>query len=223
MAYGAVAGLNRKATRLTRGAISLSSSSHLPTIEPSIRVKPVTCRPAAKARNETAADRIDKVAKMIGMVRVWCRSGAVVGVFCERIRSGCSATISLANRCINSASSAAQRVVDPDIAAVRPAELLKSLPERPQQMACASGSLSDTRSHADPAHSVRLLRARRERPRRSRAGDQLTPSHVEHPASSALGVAGQSTSRSTCRRVGGKAPWGRPVHPRVVWARLGRE
>src|SRR5262249_47229505 len=41
-AYGAVAGLNRKATRLTGGAISLSSSSDLPAIVGSILVKPVT-------------------------------------------------------------------------------------------------------------------------------------------------------------------------------------
>ena len=35
----AVAGLNRKATRLTRGAISLSSSSHLPANVGSITMK----------------------------------------------------------------------------------------------------------------------------------------------------------------------------------------
>jgi hypothetical protein len=40
-AYGAVAGLNKKATLLTRGAISLRSSSHLPASEPSNALKPV--------------------------------------------------------------------------------------------------------------------------------------------------------------------------------------
>src|SRR5829696_1792301 len=51
-AYGAVAGLNKKATRSTRGAISLSSSSHLPAI-----VGDVAAR-LAKLRHEAAADRI---------------------------------------------------------------------------------------------------------------------------------------------------------------------
>ena len=55
----AVAGLNRKATRLTRGAISLSSSSHLPAIVGSILMKPVTLPPGrGQARDEAAADRI---------------------------------------------------------------------------------------------------------------------------------------------------------------------
>src|SRR6516164_8621163 len=44
-AYGAVTGLNRRATRATRGAISLSSSSHLPAIVGSMLVKPVTLPP----------------------------------------------------------------------------------------------------------------------------------------------------------------------------------
>src|SRR5262245_66415309 len=44
-AYRAVTGLNKKATRATRGAISLSSSSHLPAIVGSILVKPVTLPP----------------------------------------------------------------------------------------------------------------------------------------------------------------------------------
>ena len=49
------------------------------------------------------------VAKTIGMVRVCCSSAAVVGVVCERIRSGCSAMSSFANRCLDSASNPGQR------------------------------------------------------------------------------------------------------------------
>src|SRR5262249_45362691 len=44
-AKGAVAGLNRRAARLTRGAISLSSSNHLPAIVGSERTNPVTLPP----------------------------------------------------------------------------------------------------------------------------------------------------------------------------------
>ena len=50
-------------------------------------------------------------AKTMGMVRVCCSSAAVAGVLCERMRSGCSATSSFANRRIDSSSpGAAQRV-----------------------------------------------------------------------------------------------------------------
>ena len=58
-AYGAVAGLNKKAARLTRGAISLSSSSHLLLIVGSIMVKPVALPPGrGRLLNEAAADWI---------------------------------------------------------------------------------------------------------------------------------------------------------------------
>src|SRR5215470_11508026 len=44
-AYAAVAGLNNIATRVVRGAISFSSSSHLPAMVGSMLVKPVTLPP----------------------------------------------------------------------------------------------------------------------------------------------------------------------------------
>src|SRR5215813_13428582 len=44
-AYVADTGLNSIATRATRGAISLSSSSHLPAIVGSVKMKPVTLPP----------------------------------------------------------------------------------------------------------------------------------------------------------------------------------
>jgi hypothetical protein len=44
-------------------------------------------------------------AKMIGMVRVCCSIAAVVAVLLDKMTSGCSATSSFADRCIESASS----------------------------------------------------------------------------------------------------------------------
>src|SRR5215813_6694421 len=58
-AYGAVTGLNKKATRPTRGAISLSSSSHLPAIVGSILVKPVTF-PSGREKLATKRYRPDR-------------------------------------------------------------------------------------------------------------------------------------------------------------------
>ena len=111
-AYGADAGLNSIATRSTRGAICLSSSSHLPAIVGSETLKPVTLPPGrAKLATKPLPTGSATIAKTMGMVRVCCSSAAVVGVVCERMRSGCSATSSFANCCLNSASSGlAQRV-----------------------------------------------------------------------------------------------------------------
>ena len=105
-------GLKKKATRATRGAISLSSSSHLPGIVGSILVKPVTLPPGrGKLATKPLPTGSETVAKTMGIVRVCCSIAAVVGVLFERTRSGCSATSSLANCCLDSASPAvAQRV-----------------------------------------------------------------------------------------------------------------
>ena len=75
-------------------------------------VKPVTLPPGrGKLATKPLPTGSETIAKTMGMVRVCCSSAAVVGVLCERMRSGCSATSSFANRCIDSASSgAAQRV-----------------------------------------------------------------------------------------------------------------
>src|SRR5262249_52562709 len=65
--------------------------------------------------------------------------------------------------------------------------------------------------HADAAHPLALLRARRERPRRSRATkkrDELAASHVGHGPSSCRGV---TTSNRVCPAYRGwpASPWGR--------------
>ena len=88
----------------------MSSSSHLPTIEASLVMNPVTLPPGrARLAIKPEPTGSTTVAKMMGMVRVSCRSAAVVGVLDERTSSGCSATSSFENRCINSVSSADQR------------------------------------------------------------------------------------------------------------------
>src|SRR2546425_2330816 len=74
--------------------------------------KPVTLPPGrGKLATKPEPTGSATVAKTMGMVRVCCRSAAVVGVVLERMRSGCSATSSFANRSIDSASAGvAQRV-----------------------------------------------------------------------------------------------------------------
>ena len=56
-------------------------------------------------------------------------------------------------------------VVDPHIAAVGPAQLLQPLQKGSEASAPYRIIRGHVREHADAAHSLRLLRARRERPR----------------------------------------------------------
>src|SRR5215472_14592680 len=87
--YGVVAGLNKKAAVLTRGAISLSSSGHLPAIVGSIRVKPVALPPGrARLPMKPLLTGSATVTKTMGIVWVCCSIDAVVGVFCVRMRIG---------------------------------------------------------------------------------------------------------------------------------------
>src|SRR5262249_44503759 len=69
--YGVVAGLNKKAARLTLGAISLSSSSHLLAIVGSVKMKPVTLPPGrAKLATKPLPIGSATIAKTMGIVRV---------------------------------------------------------------------------------------------------------------------------------------------------------
>src|SRR5215510_6433077 len=88
-AYGAVAGLNNAATRATRGAISLSNSSHFPPIVGCIVTKPVTFPPGrGKLATKPLPIGSARSPKTMGMVRVCCSSAAVAGVLCVRIEVG---------------------------------------------------------------------------------------------------------------------------------------
>ena len=160
--YGAVAGLNRKATRVTRGAISLSSSSHLPAIVGSIRMKPVTLPPGrGKLATKPLPTGSATIAKMMGMVRVCCSSAAVVGVLCRENEFGLQRDEFLREslhrpRVVGCRPAS----VDPDVAALRPPELLESLPERRDAGLSFRVALGIGHQHADPPHAIGLLRAR---------------------------------------------------------------
>jgi hypothetical protein len=86
-------------------------------------------------------------------------------------------------RCVSASSigiTGAPAGVDPHVAAIDPAQLLQALQE------CREASLAfrivrrQAHEHADAPHLLGLLRARHERPRRCRAGeqrDELAPLH----------------------------------------------
>src|SRR5262249_19579774 len=115
----------------------------------------------------------ETVAKMTGILLVCCRTDAVVGVFCERRREGCSATSSRANRCIDVTSGVAQRI---STWTLRPSShpSFRRPSRNAATRACPSGSLSGY-AISTPircTRSVRLLRARRERPTGRHASEQ---------------------------------------------------
>src|SRR5262249_14956892 len=69
--------------------------------------------------------------------------------------------------------------VDEGVTALSPPELLKSLPERCNMGLYFQIALGIAHQHTDPPHPVRLLRPRRQRPRRRAAEqrDELAPPH----------------------------------------------
>src|SRR6516164_6822002 len=74
-------------------------------------------------------------------------------------------------------------IVNADIAAFRPSTLLEPLPECREASPHFRIVLGVGTQHADPPYPVRLLRARRQRPRGRRAPeerDELASPHVEH-------------------------------------------
>src|SRR5215467_386945 len=105
-------GVEQESDPETRGAISLSRSSHLPATPGSITMKPVTLAPGCEklATKPLPSGSVTNT-KMMGMLRVCCSKVAVVGVVCESMRSGCIATSSFAPRCSAATlPGAAQRV-----------------------------------------------------------------------------------------------------------------
>src|SRR6266511_2514661 len=78
---GAVSGLNMIAARLRLGAISLSSSSHLPPIELSMLMKPVMLPPGRdRLATKPSPTGSDAAAMTTGIVRVIRCTAAVTGV-----------------------------------------------------------------------------------------------------------------------------------------------
>src|SRR6516165_6940663 len=101
-------------------------------------------------------------------------------------------------------------IVNADIAAFRPSTLLEPLPECREASPHFRIVLGVGTQHADPPYPVRLLRARRQRPRGRRAPeerDERALPHVEHgdflpyAYSAPTGPFGRFTPRSACRTV----------------------
>ena len=154
----------RTATRITPGAISLSSSSHLPLSPYSNRLNPVTLPPGrARLSTKPAPTGSMIVTNMIGTVRVVCCNAAMAAAPSghDDVRGKRDqfrhVSAGVAGVC-------APASLDAAVAAVGPAELLQRLYER--RFAGLSFRIVRGRvhEHADAPHALSLLRPRRERP-----------------------------------------------------------
>src|SRR5262249_16494456 len=91
-------------------------------------------------------------------------------LFCECLNSDCVGI--------------APAIIDSEVASIRPAELLKALPKYSHAGADIRIAFRNRHQHADTTNSLRLLRARRERPRGYSATnqrDELAPLHCPLP------------------------------------------
>src|SRR5258706_2734390 len=145
-------GWRMTATRVTAGAISLSSSIHFPLMPYSNRVNPVKLPPGrARLSTKPAPTGSATCTNTIGMV--WVASS----IACTPAG------------------------VDPHVAAVGPAQLLQPLRERCDAGLPLQIVRGEWHEHADVPHALALLRAGRERPRGRRTAeqrDELAPPHV---------------------------------------------
>ena len=167
-------GSRSTATRVTRGAISLSSSSHFAAYTVLEVCKPsnIAARPR-EAVNEARADRVDdESTNTIGMVRVARCNASRDGAVLARMTSGASATSSPHICDLSSVCWPPQRIVDPQVTAHGPAVFLHRLREGAARSVCLADHPRATFMSTPTRRILALLRPRRERPRHRRAAEQ---------------------------------------------------
>src|SRR5262245_6211543 len=171
-------GSRMTAARVTCGAISLSSCSHLPLMPYSSEVKPVAL-PPGQAGDKAAADRIGDLREhdryaACGLQQRSHRTGAIGDDEVGHERDHFRHVLAHAFGTLGS-----QPIVDANVAADGPAQLLQALQQ------CREAGLpfrivrGERREHPDAPHSLAVLRLRRDRPRCRAAEqrDELAPPH----------------------------------------------
>jgi hypothetical protein len=159
---GSVSGLSMNAARFKPGAISESSSSHLPPSEASLLAKPVAF-PLGRSSRATMLLTTGSAtfAKTIGIVRVSRWTAAVARVAAVSMMSGLQADQLCRERSYPIGVSASITKVDPHIAAIDPTQARKRLRQRRDVSLCHEIVFVAGPEHADPPHAVALLRPRR--------------------------------------------------------------
>src|SRR5262249_5561557 len=152
-------GSRSTATRVTWGATSLSSSSHFPLVPNSSHtVKPVALPPGRdKLSTKPALTGSGICTNTIGTVRLACCSAATgpvpeawmtSGARGDQFRRVSAAAVDI--RC-------SEAVVDPDVTAVCPSQLLQPLQQRPHARLCLRIVLRQVHQHPNAPDAVRLL------------------------------------------------------------------
>jgi hypothetical protein len=191
------------AARVMRGAISLSIPSHLPMMLASIFNRPVRLRPGrAKLSMNREPIGSETPRNTIGTSRVSRCNAAAIGVASPTTTSDCKASNCELLRLIG-ATGGCEAMLDLNIAAAHPSIPFELPPESQEPCLYLGIVLCDARQHADPPHSVALLRPRRHRPRRraSEPRDELPAPHSITSSAVASSVGGTSMPRvlAVCR------------------------
>src|SRR6516225_2160550 len=162
----------RTAARITRGAISFSSSSHFPLTLYSKIMNPVTLPPGrASVSTKPAPTGSETPANTMGEVWVTCRNAATLKLPLARMTSGeCEQFRGVSAIALDIVLAPAG--VDPHIAALVPAQLLQRLQERRDLRLTFRIGGGHVHEHTYAPHALGLLRACRERPRGCRAAEQ---------------------------------------------------
>ena len=159
----------------------MSNSTHFPLMVYSKFVKPVALPPGrARLWTKPAPTGSATFTNTIGMVRVACSAGPMVTLPTVMITSGASATSSAAYRRMAAASPPGRAIVDLQVSANRPAQLLEALLEHHDSCLRLRIVRREWHEHANAPHLPGLLRPCRERPCRCRTAekhDELAPPH----------------------------------------------
>ena len=161
------------AARLSPGAISVSSSSHLPPSEGSKRAKPVMFPPGRSSRaTMPLATGSATVAKTIGIVRVSRWTATVAGVAPVRMKFLCEHSYLIDVVTV-------PPKVDPQVAAIGPTQARKRFRERRDVSLPIRIGFVVWHERADTPHAFALLRPRRKGPRRCTPEpcNELPPPH----------------------------------------------
>jgi len=167
------------AARFRPGAISDSSSSHLPPREASKAAKPVMFPPGRLSRGTMpVATGSLAPAKTIGIVGVSRWTAAVAGLPYVTMMSGCRPT----NSSYPIDVIAAPTKVHPHVAAIGPTQARERLREGGEARLHQGIVFVAHHEHADAPYAPILLRVRRERPcrRAAESSDEFAPPDFEH-------------------------------------------
>ena len=189
------------ATRVTPGAISLSSSNNFALRLNSYAIKPVALPPGrARLATRPLPTGSIVVTNTIGTVRLACCKSPTIELAVPTMTSGANATNSAAYRRKRSVSPAPQRVSTCTLAPTSQPNCCNPCANAAIQVCPNEFVGGRGHQYANAAHAMGLLRAYRERPRHCRAtkrGNEFSPFDVDPHRTLQRGSRAPDTDDST--------------------------